>query len=492
MSNLNRRKFLKLLGQGTAALGMGLSGRAWAQSRSTQAQKVSNNEWEIFYPGKYEEWEAKQLKKIQASIDQINNFGDLNVMDLVSDKLQGKPGVGNRETKVTLDNMMTFSNEFLFNRNALFYDREYAKKSKYGDLIAFPLILGLGAFPDQVREGFDNILGMSHTNIINFYKPLYEGDTLFTHIYEQNISDITPTGGRKHRSYTYSGSARTYNQKGQLVAEGAQLIYNSLRRHKDPAKRNKDGQPERELRGYWTRKPHIYTDKDWEYVTGLWKSEKVRGAEVRYWDDVNIGDELNPTASIPLMQDEISEALFNVPQWCTDIRKNMLDPKTFAKMLKNKQGIYVMPENLEKHPKSAPRIPSEQDERAGIQNTVLAKFAASMLFNWMGDEGWLQRMGWVIVPRPHYYDYEETPEVPKRVMPALFDKYPFLDNVPYMKGCNAIWHALENDLVIIRAYVFDKYEKDGEYFVDLGWWCQTLDKYLVQSGYAAVKLPKKI
>lgn len=169
-----------------------------------------------------------------------------------------------------------------------------------------------------------------------------------------------------------------------------------------------------------------------------------------------------------------------------------MDPKTFEKMVKNKQDIYVMPENLEKRSKApGAEISTEQDERAAIQNIVLAKFAAAMLLNWMGDEGWLRRMGWVIVPRPHYYGYEDIAELSKWVMPALFGKYSFLDNVPYMKGCNAIWHALENDLIITRAYVFDKYKKDGEYFVDLGWWCQTLDKYLVQSGYAVVKLPKK-
>ena len=61
-----------------------------------------------------------------------------------------------------------------------------------------------------------------------------------------------------------------------------------------------------------------------------------------------------------------------------------------------------------------------------------------------------------------------------------------------MRGCRAAWHAMEGDLIISRAYVFGKYEKDGEYFVDLTWWCQTLDRYLVEEGFATVKLPKKI
>jgi hypothetical protein len=60
-----------------------------------------------------------------------------------------------------------------------------------------------------------------------------------------------------------------------------------------------------------------------------------------------------------------------------------------------------------------------------------------------------------------------------------------------MRGCRAAWHALEGDLIITHAYVADKYSRDGEHFVDLVWWAETLDKYLVEEGFATVKLPKK-
>jgi hypothetical protein len=75
--------------------------------------------------------------------------------------------------------------------------------------------------------------------------------------------------------------------------------------------------------------------------------------------------------------------------------------------------------------------------------------------------------------------------------PTLFDKYPYMDKVPYLRGCRAAWHALEGDLVICRGYVTDKYTQNNEYFVDLTFWCQTFDKYLVEEGFATVKLPKK-
>jgi hypothetical protein len=60
-----------------------------------------------------------------------------------------------------------------------------------------------------------------------------------------------------------------------------------------------------------------------------------------------------------------------------------------------------------------------------------------------------------------------------------------------MRGCRAAWHALEGDVILCNAYVTDKYSKGGEYFVNLSWWCQTFDKYLVEEGSATVKLPKR-
>jgi hypothetical protein len=77
------------------------------------------------------------------------------------------------------------------------------------------------------------------------------------------------------------------------------------------------------------------------------------------------------------------------------------------------------------------------------------------------------------------------------MMPDLFDKRPYLEKVPYMRGCCPAWHPMEGDLVICKAYVTDKYRQGEEYFVDLTWWCETLDRYLVEEGYATVKLPKK-
>lgn len=84
------------------------------------------------------------------------------------------------------------------------------------------------------------------------------------------------------------------------------------------------------------------------------------------------------------------------------------------------------------------------------------------------------------------------PSIPLSSYPKLFDKFPYLEKVPFMKGTRANWHGMEGDTAISKAYVVDKYKKDNEHFVDLVWWIETLDKDLILEGYVTVKLPKKV
>lgn len=66
-----------------------------------------------------------------------------------------------------------------------------------------------------------------------------------------------------------------------------------------------------------------------------------------------------------------------------------------------------------------------RDGRAVIQNGVCSKWVAGMLINWMGDQGWLQRIGWDIMDVLPGYPRSVIPAIIKEMMPALFDKFPY-------------------------------------------------------------------
>jgi hypothetical protein len=512
MYTFDRRTFLKLLGQGTAVLGLGLSLSRRAQSEVAEAQKPADryfwNDWEFFYPGKYDAQDKKALNGMRAELDLINNKGKVDIDDLISGKLDGKPGIG-RATEVTRDNMTQTAISYGAN-NPMWLDTNYAKKTKWGAMAMPFSIGGQAGVPALTGMGLGDYLVVCNYNVSgSYYKPVYEGDTIYSVIEGSKFVDITPAQGSYYRTFAVIGWGSFYNQKGELVGEGAGIRTESFRRRKDPAQRNPGGAHAWESPDWWSRPYHMYTDEDWEEIKKIWKNEEIRGSKTLYWDDVNIGDEPPPRAVGPVLAEEEIDMLGlwgPVPQWSVDSKLNVLNPETFSKMVKNKQGIYVPLEHLEKKPAAGAFAAggglselSNRDGRAVIQNSVCAQWTGAMIINWMGDDGWLQRLGWDFMDFPPGYTkgvrYDKyptkIPTLPKKLMPSLFDKFPYLEKVPYMRGKRAVWHPMEGDLIICRACVTDKYRQGNEYFVDLIWWCDTLDKYLVEEGFATVKLPKK-
>lgn len=365
MAKLDRRTFLRLMGQGTAAvgMGMGLSGRAWAaQTGPAEAAKAADpkdpnwSDWEFYSPNVYDAEDTKILKEFQAELALINNRGDVNISDLVSGKLEGKPGI-TKGNKITAENMKTYARRYGAN-NPLWTDSSYAKKTKLGETALPFAVAEPGYMPAMFKaRGFaDYMVVSAHNDIINYYKPVYEGDTVYRVMDKQYCVDITPGQGSYYRTFAMSGWARHFNQKGELVAEGANILKESFRRHKDPVKRNPSMAHAWESPDWWSRKPHIYTDKDWDETKAIWKAEKIRGSEPLYWDDVNIGDEPPARAVGPIRAEEEIDMIFDIPDWSTNTKQNMLDPKTFTKMIKNEQGIYLLPEYIKKNQHPGPLL----------------------------------------------------------------------------------------------------------------------------------------
>ncbi len=495
--NSSRRDFLKLLGQSAAVAGVGSTGLlgrwSWAQSGVPADMHLADgDEWETFKPGVYDADDQKILKDFQAQLDQISSRGKLAFADLIK-KDDWKHGA-NVRGQVTHEERMKVVNNF-GGENPLFKDEEYARKTKYGKPIVPPVVV-VDEFMPPMPAGVGDYMVVSRWNgATNIYKPVYEGDTLYSVVDQQHYRDITPAAGCKYRTFVLSGTGRVFNQKGELVGEGANVLTESFRRRKDKSKRFKIRAWESP--DWWHQRPiYQYTDKDWDTIIGMWKKEKRRGSTPLYWDDVKVGDQPDPLTNSPILADITVNMMFTMPQWATDLKKNILDPAAFKTLVKNNQGIYVPPEHLEKGVDNDPNHKAEveqanRDGRSVVQNSFCAKWAAIMLYNWIGDNGWIERMGWDIMAKPPGYPESVIPPIPQQDIPALFDQLPYLDKVPFLKGKCAEAHPLEGDIITNRGYVTGKYQKDNEYFVKLVWWCETFDKYIVQEGFATVKLPKK-
>ena len=106
--------------------------------------------YKIVYPGVYTPEEQAVLAAYQAEKDALNHRGDISIDDLIHGRLpKDTPGVGRVDR---IDQRKLQSNYLMPDpTNPLYFDKEYAKNSPYGDVIAFPLMVAHdGAFFDAM------------------------------------------------------------------------------------------------------------------------------------------------------------------------------------------------------------------------------------------------------------------------------------------------------------------------------------------------------
>lgn len=307
--------------------------------------------------------------------------------------------------------------------------------------------------------------------------------------------------------------------------------------------------------GYWDRirDRHYYTDADWEYIKELWGKEEVRGSKTRYWEDVNVGDEPVWTVDGPFEDAGRTTEHFAVREIlmsgdADDIEDKLYRDDNGIYRLKDTsslssggpmmggappggqmpggqaggapggqmgtpqgdqaggapggqlpgvqaQGQGGMPEGREGGapggqmgtPPGGQAASTASDDpkvRSSFQNTVGAQYATRIVTNWMGDDGWMYKFAWRLA---------FSMDVGRNQFPEDFDRPSYLYKVPYLKeqGKFMLTHGFEGDLAITKAYVCDKYVKDGKHYVDLVVWLETIDNEVWSECYAVVELPSR-
>ncbi len=261
--------------------------------------------------------------------------------------------------------------------NPLFREPEYAKKSRYGTLIAPPNWL-YSVFPTWVLQGLPGIQAFHSGNDWKFYRPIYVYDT------------ITPKcifTGYDVKSSAFSGKmvmeyqrALFYNQREELVAETDLYL---VRAERSTAR--KTGK-------YSSLKvPHPWTEEEAEKVDEDVMAEEVRGDNPRYWEDVAVGDELQPVVKgifgfTDFMAYTVGAAPVAVAAHGYQLRQYkkhpawaFRDPETGA--WEPVYGVHYL-----KSAAKAVGVPFCYDAGAERQSWLI-----NLLTNWMGDDGWIKR-----------------------------------------------------------------------------------------------------
>ncbi len=261
--------------------------------------------------------------------------------------------------------------------NPLWCDEEYAKKTRFKSIVAPPSWL-YSIFPTWVGQGLPGVHAFHSGNDWEFYKPIFENDKItpecvFTG-FEEKPSKFA---GRMVMEYQ---EARFYNQKGDLIAKTKSWLVRAERR----AARETGKYHQIEL-------PHPWTEEELEKIEEEILSEEIRGSNPRYWEDVEVGEELKPVIKgpfgitdmiafcvgsqpVPVMAHGLTIRLYKRhPAWF------FRDPTTSAW-----EPIYSVHYN--KAAANAAGLPYQYD--VGVQRQC---WLIHLLTNWMGDEGWLKK-----------------------------------------------------------------------------------------------------
>jgi acyl dehydratase len=321
--------------------------------------------------------------------------------------------------------------------NPLYRDEEYARKTRYGALVASPSWC-YSVFPTWVLQGLPGIHAFHSANDWKFYRPIYINDKITAECRFIGF-DVKPSKFAGFTVFEYQRSD-FYNQRKELVATTDLMLVRAER------------QTARKSGKYATIElPHPWTEEELAKVDEDTLAEEVRGSKVRYWEDVEVGEELVPVVKGPVGTTDIiaycvGAAPVNIAAHGVQLRLYhkhpawaFRDPETYAW-----EPVYGVHYN--KAAANAAGLPFPYDVGAQRQGWLI-----NLLTNWMGDEGWLKK---------NYAEYR---------------KFVYLSDAVWFRG------------KVTRKYV----DEDGEYCVDIETAAINQRGENTMPGYSTVALPSK-
>jgi acyl dehydratase len=319
--------------------------------------------------------------------------------------------------------------------NPLFTDPEYAKKSRYGRLLAPPCFLYSVYWPAQGR-GMPGIHAWHSGDDWEFYHPIFKGDE-FT--YTNTLVDVQEKASKMAGKTLIQYHEITYtNQRGELVAKSLDWCVRAGR-----ISSGKTGK-------YRNIEKATYTSEEMKKIFGDYDKEVIRGAEPRYWEDVKVEDELTPIVKGPLSVRDMIAWLMGAGS--PFMRAHAL-AYTFLKchpgvdMIDSKTKQLDVPELVHMEESRAQEIGIPGAYDYGCQRI---SWLGNLITNWMGDDGFLKRMR------------------------AELRRFNVVGDTTWLKGT-----------------VKEKYVKEAEHLVDIECWAENQRGEITLPGTATVRLPSK-
>lgn len=273
--------------------------------------------------------------------------------------------------------------------NPLYTTEDYGPTTRWGAQIAHGTQAGhlkapmMGdPMPEEVKQATKGLFRGVHVFVSggtwDWYRPIFPGDRLYSFSGEESIQEKKSEFA--DRSVIQVRRDVAMNQRGEVVG-----IYRILRVLTERKKSREKGK-------YAEIEPASYTDEDYERIDEIYAAESPRGADKRYWEDVNIGDEMQPMVKGPLTVTEIiafhSGGYGFVPYGLKSSRLGYKNRKRIAPFyIKNEMGVYDVAQRLHWDSEWAKAIGNPMAYDYGVMRQC---WFYHMVSDWAGDDAFIE------------------------------------------------------------------------------------------------------
>jgi acyl dehydratase len=324
--------------------------------------------------------------------------------------------------------------------NPLWCDPTYAKKTRYGDVVALPSFLyATNRIVSGYVGGLSGVHAMWSGADWTFHGVIPRNEEIHT---EAHLKDLiehqTRFAGRAIQQIYH---VDFFNQQGDRIAEADSWCFRTERDHA-----REKGTKYADVRA---REPRKYTEQELEKAYALYAQEEVRGATPRYWDDVKEGEKLPTMFKGPMT---VTGFIAYAQGWGgLYIRANKLAWKLIDAHkgvgIKNRFGIPDVPERVHWEEDFALEVGAPGAYDYGPERS---SWLMHHLTNWMGDDGMLRTA-----------------------------------------NCKIRRHNPEGDMVLIDGVVKRKFMQGDQALVEIEQKAHNQDGELSALGTGVVQLPKR-
>jgi acyl dehydratase len=324
--------------------------------------------------------------------------------------------------------------------NPLWCDPKYAEQSRYGGLIALPSFLFAC---DRIASGYVGGLPGIHAMFagvdFTWHKPIVRNTEFNTVVYLKDlIEHNTRFAGRSFQQIYHCDY---YDAEGDLISEADTWCF---RTDRDQAR--EQGTKYTEVKASAHK---VYTDEEIEAIYELYRSEQRRGSELRYWEDVEVGQTLPPLVKGPMT---ITGFIAYTQGWGgLYIRANKLATDMYDQhpglAIKNRFGVPDCPERVHWDEDLALKVGAPGAYDYGPER---CSWMSQLITDWIGDDGMLHKL---------------KSEVRR--------------------------HNPEGDTVYLNGEVVRMFQENNKNYVEISILATNQDDELSARGYAIAQLPGK-